>query len=173
MNNSEKITDAIRVSRMYFYQDMTMEAIATEMSVSRSTVSRLLNFARLEGLVSVRIVDPTEQPQQLEKKILERFNIKKAHVVPVPDIVGEAEWLERVAQYTANYLNTVFGSNMILGIAWGTTLSAISKHLLQKTTHDSHVVQLNGAGNTQTMGISYASEIISRTGRSFSSSHLL
>ena len=167
MNNSEKITDAIRVSRMYFYQDMTMEAIATEMSVSRSTVSRLLNFARLEGLVSVRIVDPTEQPQQLEKKILERFNIKKAHVVPVPDIVGEAEWLERVAQYTANYLNTVFGSNMILGIAWGTTLSAISKHLLQKTTHDSHVVQLNGAGNTQTMGISYASEIIMRFARNF------
>ena len=167
LNNSEKITDAIRVSRMYFYQDMTMEAIATEMSVSRSTVSRLLNFARLEGLVSVRIVDPTEQPQQLEKKILERFNIKKAHVVPVPDIVGEAEWLERVAQYTANYLNTVFGSNMILGIAWGTTLSAISKHLLQKTTHDSHVVQLNGAGNTQTMGISYASEIIMRFARNF------
>ena len=51
---------------------------------------------------------------------------------------------------------------MILGIAWGTTLSAISKHLLKKSTHNSQIVQLNGAGNTQSTGINYASEIIMR-----------
>jgi deoxyribonucleoside regulator len=167
MDDQEKIVDSIRVARMYFYQDMKMDAIATELNISRSTVSRLLSFARQKGLVNIHIVDPIEQPRQIEKKIINRFNLKVAHVVPVSDIAGEAEWLERVAQYTANHLNKIFDSNMILGIAWGTTLSAVSKHLLPKTTHDSHVVQLNGAGNTQTMGISYASEIIMRFARNF------
>jgi len=88
-------------------------------------------------------------------------------VVPVPDILGEAEWLERVAQYAANYWNTIFNSNMILGIAWGTTTSTVSRHLVQKATHNSQIVQLNGAGNTQTMGIEYASEIIMRFSQNY------
>jgi deoxyribonucleoside regulator len=173
MDDSEKAVDALQAARMYYYQNMTTEAIAHEMNMSRSTISRLLSFARGKGLVDIRIVNPNEHPQQLEKKIIERFKVNRVHVVPVPDIVGEAEWLERVAQYTANYWNSIFDSNMILGIAWGTTTSAVSRHLLEKTTHNSQIVQLNGAGNTQTMGIEYASEIIMRFAQNYqASAHL-
>jgi DNA-binding transcriptional regulator LsrR (DeoR family) len=167
MENSDKTVDAIRAARMYYYQNMTTDAIAQELSMSRSTISRLLSFARSKGLVDIRIVDPYEHPQQLEQKIMEKFKIKRVHVVPVPAILGEAEWLERVAQYAANYWNTIFNSNMILGIAWGTTTSAVSRHLIQKATHNSQIVQLNGAGNTQTMGIEYASEIIMRFSQNY------
>jgi deoxyribonucleoside regulator len=167
MDNYDKINDAIRVARMYYYRNLTAEAIASEMNMSRSTISRLLQFARQNGLVDIRIVDPNEHPQQFEKKIIEHFNIKRAHVVAVPDIAGEAEWLERVAQYTANYLNSIFDSNMILGIAWGTTISGISKHLLPKPTHNSLIVQLNGAGNTKSMGLNYAGEIITQFAKNY------
>jgi DNA-binding transcriptional regulator LsrR (DeoR family) len=160
--DQEKIDKAIKVARLYYYQNMTSEEIAQEMGVSRSTVSRLLTFAKKEGLVHIRITTPTREPFELEKKIVDYFKIKNAHVVPVPDIAGEAIWLDRVAHYTANHLNTLFGSEMLLGIAWGSSLSAISKHLLRKSTHNSQIVQLNGAGNTQSMGINYASEIIMR-----------
>jgi len=167
MDNPEKLAEAVRIARMYYHQDMTTEAIAKEINTSRSTVSRLLSYAKQEGLVNIQIVDPNKHPQQIEKKIIDKFKIKRVHVVQVPDIVGEAEWLERVAQYTANYLNSVLGSNMILGIAWGTTLSAISRHLLPKITQNSQIIQLNGAGNIQAMGIEYASEIIMRFAKNY------
>ena len=167
MENREKIIDAVRIARLYYYQDMKMDAIASEMNLSRSTVSRLLSFAKQEGLIDIHIIDPIEQPQQIEKKITETFGLKRVHVIPVPSTVGEAEWLERVAQYAAKYLNSLVESNMILGIAWGTTMSAISRHLLPKITHNSQIVQLNGAGNTQTMGIEYASEIIMRFAQNY------
>jgi deoxyribonucleoside regulator len=167
MEDFEKIEDAIRAARMYYYQNLTTDAIAHEMNVSRSTISRLLSFARQNGLVDIRIADPNEHPQQFEKIITDYFKIIRAHVVPVKEVAGEAEWLEQVAQYTASYLNSVFESNMILGIAWGTTVSGISRHLLPKVTHDSQIVQLNGAGNTQTMGIEYASEIVRRFAQNF------
>jgi DNA-binding transcriptional regulator LsrR (DeoR family) len=122
----------------------------------------LLSYAKSEGLVDIQIADPTEAPQRMEKRILEKFDLERVHVVPVPEIAGEAEWLQRAGQHAAKYLNTLFDSGMILGIAWGTTLSAISSHLLKKTTHNAQIVQLNGAGNTQSMGIEYASEIIMR-----------
>lgn len=167
MEKTVKINNAIRAARMYYYQGMTSGAIAREMNLSRSSISRLISFAKEEGYVDIRILDPIEQPMVLEKEITAYYPIPKAYVVPVPDIVGEAEWLERVAQYTAKYLNTLFDSNMILGVAWGTTLSAISRYLLPKATHNSQIVQLNGAGNTRTMGIEYASEIIMRFAASF------
>ena len=162
MTDESKITSAIRAARMYYYQNLTTGVIAKEMNVSRSTVSRLLSFARDSGLIDIRIVEPSELPDKLSQSIIHKYNIKNAHVVPVSEIAGEAEWLERVAQYAASYLNTIFESNMILGIAWGTTLTTISKNLLRKTTHQSQIVQLNGAGNTQSMGIEYASQIIMR-----------
>lgn len=167
MENQEKSLDALKVARMYYYQNMTSEAIAHELSVSRSTVSRLLTYAREQGLVNIQIMDPNEQPQLLEKKIVEQFGIRRAHVVPVPGIAGEGEWLSRVVQYAANYLNSIFDSEMIMGIAWGTTISGIAKYLLPKATHNAQIIQLNGAGNTQSMGIEYASEIMVRFAQNY------
>ena len=167
MKQTQKITMAVQVARMYYYHNMKTIAIAEELNVSRSTVSRLLSYAKSEGLIDIRIIDPAEEPGRLEKIITDKFKLHNVHVVAVPEIAGEAEWLERVAQYTASYLNTIFHSNMILGIAWGTTMTAISRHLLRKTTHNSHVVQLNGAGNTRSMGIDYASEIIMEFANNF------
>ncbi|MCD6425131.1 MAG: hypothetical protein J7L35_06460 [Anaerolineales bacterium] len=160
--SDKKISDAVKAARMYYYQNMTTQAIAQEFQVSRSTISRLISFARENGLVDIRINDPTEEPNQLASLIQERFGISRVHVVPVSALSGEGEWLQRVANYTASYLNTRFDSNMTLGIAWGTTLTAISTHLLRKTTHNAQIVQLNGAGNTQSTGIEYASQIIMR-----------
>jgi deoxyribonucleoside regulator len=160
MKKNDKLAEAIKVARMYYYQNMTSGAIAKEINVSRSTVSRLISYAKENGLIDIRIIDPTREPNRLASKILEKYQIKNVQVVAVPDTVGEAEWLQRVANYSANYLNTIFNSNMILGIAWGTSMTAVSKHLLRKSTHNSQVVQLNGAGNTQSMGIDYASQII-------------
>jgi len=167
MEDQEKSIEALKVARLYYYQNMTTDAIALELNVSRSTVSRLLTYAKAHGLISISIIDPNEHPQFLEKKIVDHFKLKKVHVVPVPSVAGEAEWLSRVVQYAANYLNSLFDSNMIMGIAWGTTISGISKYLLPKATHASQIIQLNGAGNTQSMGIEYASEIIVRFAQNY------
>ncbi len=56
---------------------------------------------------------------------------------------------------------------MIMGIAWCSTISAVSRHLQEKPTHNSEIVQLNGAANTRTTGIGYASEIMTRFGTAF------
>ncbi len=167
MEDQEKSIEALKVARLYYYQNMTTDAIALELNVSRSTVSRLLSYAKAKGLISISIIDPNEHPQSLEKKIVDHFKLKKVHVVPVPGVAGEAEWLSRVVQYAANYLNSLFDSNMVMGIAWGTTISGVSKYLLPKATHASQIIQLNGAGNTQSMGIEYASEIIVRFAQNY------
>jgi DNA-binding transcriptional regulator LsrR (DeoR family) len=147
-------------------QDLTMEAIASELHTSRSSVSRMLAFARETGLVDIQIRSPLEVPGRLAAAVRARFGVT-AHVIPVPDSTSDVDRLERVALSAARTLTSFVDSNMSLGIAWGSTVSAISRHLTPKPTHNSSIVQLNGAGNTQTTGISYASEILHRFGSNF------
>ena len=143
-----------------------MDAIARELRTSRSTVSRLLSAARETGLVQIQIRNPLDTGPELEHMIRAQYRVD-VHVVPVVDTLNEAETLDRVAMQAARTIGPLVDSNAIIGVAWGSTLSAVSRHLTRKITHDSVIVQLNGAGNMQTTGITYASDIMRRFGSAY------
>jgi deoxyribonucleoside regulator len=161
-----KNLDALRAAQLYYLQDQTMEAIAHELHTSRSSVSRLLTHARATGLVEIHVKSPIDQTNQLQRALYERFSIT-SHIVPVAGQISDIDRLERVAMTAARLLVQFVDSNMTLGIAWGSTISAISRHLLMKETTNTQIVQLNGAGNTQSTGIDYSSEILQRFGTAF------
>jgi DNA-binding transcriptional regulator LsrR (DeoR family) len=71
---------------------------------------------------------------------------------------------------TARLLGAWFDSSMVLGVAWGTTLAAIGRHLPRKPTRGSVVVQLNGAANQRSTGVEYAGSLISRFASAFEAS---
>lgn len=158
---NEPLADAVRVARMYYYQDLTTQEIAGQLGVSRSKVSRLLKLAKAQGLVQIRIVDPKTQLNELEAKLRHHFGVE-AQVVDVPETAGEEEWLSRVATVAAAYLNTLMQDSTILATAWGTTVSAISRRLEVKRLKNVQVVQLNGSGNTHDAGLLYSAEILRR-----------
>lgn len=158
--------DALRAAQMYYLQNLTMEAIARELRISRSTVSRLLSHARSSGLVEIRIKSAADRAPALEREISTRFGIH-AKVVPVAEGVSPAQILQRVAVQAAHLINPLIDSDAIVGVAWGSTLTAVSQHLSVKNTHDSTIVQMNGAGNFRTSGITYASEILQRFGHAY------
>jgi len=166
---AEKSRDALRAAQLYYLQDLTMEAIARELNTSRSSVSRLISYAREHGLVEIRVIAAMDNLSVMQHDLRERFGVS-AHIVPVPDATSDIDRLERVAITAARILTPFFDSNMTLGVAWGATLNAVSRHLPRKETHNSRIVQLNGAGNTSTTGIDYASEILRRFGNAFSAS---
>lgn len=164
---SGRMRDALRAAHLYYMQDLTMDAIARELKTSRSSVSRLIAYAKDTGLVDIRIRSPFELSTRWEQDIARRFGVS-AHVIPVPSGSSDVDRQDRVARGAARILNSYFDSNMAMGVAWGSTMSAISRHLVPKETHNSDIVQLNGAGNTHTTGIDYASEILRRFAESYS-----
>jgi deoxyribonucleoside regulator len=158
--------DALRAAQLYYLQDQTMESIGRDLHTSRSSVSRLLSHARATGLVQIHVRSPLDQSNGLQRDLLTRYSIT-SHIVPVPSQISDVDRLERVAITAARLLGQFVDSNMVLGIAWGSTISAISRHLIVKETMNSQIVQLNGAGNTQSTGIDYSSEILQRFGLAF------
>ncbi|MGO9411516.1 MAG: sugar-binding transcriptional regulator [Spirochaetia bacterium] len=156
----KSLQDAAKVAKLYYYSDLTTQQIAKELNVSRPTVSRLLSLAKKQGLVEIRVRDKQDQLLPMEELIKAQFQLDAVHIVSVPEVLDEVIWLERVAKYAARHLNTVLKAHSSVGVAWGTTMSAISEHLVPTNVYDLSIVQLNGSGNTFMYDNSYAATIL-------------
>jgi DNA-binding transcriptional regulator LsrR (DeoR family) len=159
---------ALRAAQMYYLQDQTMETIARELAMSRSSVSRLLSHARDAGIVDIRVHSPLDRGSLLERKIGGRFHVT-AHVVPVPQVITDVERLDRVATTAGRLVSEFIHSNDVIGVAWGSTMNAVGRHLVRKDVQNTVTVQMNGAGNMHTTGIGYANKILQQFGDAFGS----
>lgn len=162
-----KDEDAYRAATMYYLQQQTMDVIARTLQVSRSTVSRLISHARETGMVRIAVEQPAGRSgATLGHRLAATFGIR-AHVVPVRQSSSEVQRLDQVASVAANLLGQWFTAGMVLGVAWGTTVSAIASHLRHSPVPGTAVVQLNGAANTYASGVSYASDLIGAIASAF------
>lgn len=158
---------AVRVARMYYFQNMTTAAIAEEIGTSRATVSRMLSYALEHGLVEIRIHNPAEQTGSLENTIRDHFQLGSVQVAPVPSNASDEDALRLVAIQAASYLNTLVRPSTILGLAWGKTIRAIANHLTPHPVHDMDVVQLNGSATGATIVNDFGESIVARFAQNF------
>ena len=158
---------AVRVARLYYFQELTTAAIAQEIGTSRATVSRLLSFAKENGLVEIRVLDPSEQSGSLEGMLKERYGLRSAQVVPGSAAAGERENMQRVAAHAAAYLNTLMVPSSVLGLAWGITVAAIADNLVPKHVHGVDVVQMNGSGTGLNTVNTFGESLVARFARNY------
>lgn len=161
----EHTPELVRVANLYYYENLTMEAIAADLEVSRSTVSRMLKTARDEGIVTVTITSNPER-SELGALLADRFGVELTSAA-VSRSASDLECLSAATRAAATLIRERMTNGKVLGIAWGTTTSEIGRSLASKRLRSTSVVQLNGAGNTAATGIAYASDIISRFAEAF------
>jgi DNA-binding transcriptional regulator LsrR (DeoR family) len=166
INEKSRVRMALKAAQLYYMQDLTMDAIGDELKVSRSSVSRLLQMAKDRGIVEFKIHSPEDAPRRMATQIKERCGVN-AHLVPVAESASPIDRLDRVALTAARMLSNFFFSGMTMGVAWGATTAAVSRNLVPRPLKESRVVQLNGAGNTFTTGVTYSGEILRRFGEAY------
>jgi DNA-binding transcriptional regulator LsrR (DeoR family) len=136
---------ALKVAHLYYYNQLTTEAIAQELKMSRPSVSKLLNFARQEGLVEIKIIDKNISINPLEKNILKRFkNLSQVKIVPATNNLDELEILHRVAQFTANEITSYFEKIKTCGLSWHKVLYEVSKYLTPKKLEELNFIATHG-----------------------------
>ena len=160
--DQQQLENALKAAQMYYYQNLPMKRIAAELQVSHSTVSRLLTWARNEGLIEIRINDIRRRSSPLEEVIKLHFKIKAVKVVPVAEVAGENVWHDRVARVAANYLNQFMEPDIILGVSVGQMVNHIAACLTPKSLINTHIVQLNGGEYIPGPGREHTSNLIAR-----------
>lgn len=141
--DSNKITQILRIAKMYYELKLSQVEIAEKEGISKSTVSRLLKNAMDMGLIEVRIKETVISYSTLERELIERFPIRRA--VIVPDLVGNRQvLLQDVCAALAEDLPRFLKNDSILGVHWGRTLAVLAKQLPVIKRQGISVIQLSG-----------------------------
>lgn len=158
----KKIAIALKVATLYYRDGFNQQEIATELDISRATVSRLLQFGRNQGLVTIQIHNPLAPLHQLQTALLKKYSsLKKIIIVP-----GKDNPLEEVGNAGAHYLEQIIKDNDILGLGWGKTVYQVALHTDIKNVSGVKVVQMKGGmSNTETRN--YAFETVNAFASAF------
>jgi DNA-binding transcriptional regulator LsrR (DeoR family) len=138
-------TDAQMMARVcwhYFKEGQTQEEIAKRLGLTRKRINRVLNEARATGFVQITIDSSVSACVGLEARLVDRFGLRRAIVVPSPEpgvdvrtVVGAA-----AGQYVSEHL----ADGASLGITWGGTINAAAQNVLRRQGRGNSVVLLCG-----------------------------
>lgn len=136
-----------KVSLLYYNFEHTQQEIAKRLNLSRPKVSRLLKQAREQGVVKITVEIANgnflDQEIELEKK----FGLKEVIIIDTmyPENTADSAALKlQLGKAGARYLQRIINDGEIIGVTWGTTLSAMTETMMPFQTNNVQVVQMLG-----------------------------
>ena len=165
---NERYDEMYQAASRYYVQGDTMDAIAKQLQLSRSTVSRLLKEARHTGLVRITLADHAGSRSPLAASLQRAFGVR-VHLVAVRESASEHRRFDQVARLAGRLLSEAVADHCVIGVAWGVTASTVVRHLQPRALVGCTVVQMNGGTSQWSSGIPYVGEILQSVGDAFSS----
>ena len=115
------------LARRYYLEDAAKTELATEFSISRFRVARLLQQARETGIVTIEINDLDERRSDLSQDLAAHLGLEECVVVKGGDT--EQDNRRRLARVAAATIRDRVRDGDLLGLSWGRTLAAIGEEL--------------------------------------------
>lgn len=163
---NERYEDMYQAASRYYIQGETMEGIAHQLRLSRSSVSRLLKEARETGLIRISLADHQGSHSPLASSLADKFGVR-VHMVAVRENANENVRFDQVSRLAGRLFTEAVDDYQLIGVAWGVTLSHVVKHLSKRPLVGATVVQINGGANQRSSGIPYIGEILQSVGDAF------
>jgi DNA-binding transcriptional regulator LsrR (DeoR family) len=104
-----------RVARLYHEAGLRQPEIARRLTVSQSTISRLLQRAQREGIVRVTVSPPSGVFPEVEEALQERFGLREAIVVDSSRDDEEAI-MRDLGAAAAYYVETTLSRGEVVGV---------------------------------------------------------
>ena len=142
--NEKRFTLLADVAEKYYLEGKDQSEIAREVGVTRSMVSRMLTEARSRGIVDIRINHPVNSDHELEEALSARFGIESVFVAAMESSRGD-RLLQVLGQAGAEALKKNLQADSIIGVAWGTSVSAVVDAIQPVGGLSVKVIQLVGA----------------------------
>ncbi len=150
MSQIDEMRLIVRITRMYYEQNLNQPQIAKHLGISQATVSRALQRAREEGIVRFSISVPPGIYSDLEESLIQKFNLRDAIVVDVHEDDDERIIEREIGAAAAYYLESILRPNDVIGISsWSATLLALVDAMVPQSRKTGiKVIQiLGGIGN--------------------------
>ncbi|MFZ7134582.1 MAG: sugar-binding transcriptional regulator [Eubacteriales bacterium] len=114
----------IKVSELYYNQNLNQQQIADKLNVSRVKVSRLLTEARNRGIVQIDIKYPKDNCISLENLLEERYHLEEAVIISTGNKSVDLLFTE-VTSTVSQLIEEKVNHKDIIGLAWGRTVKKV------------------------------------------------
>ncbi|MCK0197246.1 sugar-binding transcriptional regulator [Ancylobacter sp. 6x-1] len=131
-----------RVAWLYFVGGLTQQEIADKLGITRLKVNKVLGQVRSEGSVVIDIRLPLAECVNLEHRLVERYGLSEACVVP--SLADVAEQQRVIGEAAGSMFDRLLRPGMGVGVGLGTTLVAGLKRITPRTLADTWVCSLMG-----------------------------
>ncbi|MEO3740099.1 sugar-binding transcriptional regulator [Kosakonia oryzendophytica] len=126
--NSDDVRLIVKIAQLYYEQEMTQAQIARELSIYRTTISRLLKRGRQQGIVTIAINYDYNENLWREQQLKEKYGLKEAVVVAC-DSEQEEVQLDLMGICGAQLLERLLEPGDIVGFSWGRAVRALVERL--------------------------------------------
>lgn len=133
----------VTIARLYYEDGLTQQAIASHLKVSRVRVNRLLQRARHEGIVEIRIQDPMGTSHEMANELRTALGLADAVVAPTSS-EDPAELADIIGERAARYLEQILADGDLVGLGWGQTVYRTVQNLAPAEERDLTVVPVTG-----------------------------
>ncbi|MFC4770871.1 sugar-binding transcriptional regulator [Enterococcus hermanniensis] len=133
-----------KVAYMYYEQELTQAQIAKELSIYRTTVSRMLSQAKAEGIVEVKINFFEAYLFELEEQLKELFGLQSVELVATDKEMTEEQKEHQLAQTAGAYIRRQLTDGMVIGLSWGATVGNAVNQIEAKQVSNVTVVPVVG-----------------------------
>ena len=144
MNYEESLM--VKAAWYYYFENMTQQAIADRLSISRMRVIKLLENARQNGIIQFRLRSDGVGMMEQSRALMEKYGLKDAFLIPSGD--EETTINESIARAGAMYIADRLGDNACINVGYGDTLSRTLNHLATMVQSPVTCISLTG-------GVSY------------------
>lgn len=131
------------IANQYYNLGKTQSEIAESYQTNRFKVAKLLQDARNEQIVEIRINSSQETSKTIEQELMRAFPLKNAIVVDT-QYSPYIDCLHQIGEMGAKYVNHILASDSVLGIAWGKTIYSVLSQLQTVSHKNITTVQLTG-----------------------------
>lgn len=161
----------IEVSKMYYEKNYSQKEISKILDISRATVSRLLDDAITNNIVTIKVNDYSSEQEEIEDKLKDKYQLKAVKVANIVDESYDAI-LKTLGKKAASHLGETIVDNDIIGISWGTTMYHVANNLTRDEFKNVRVVQLKG-GISQSLRKTYSFETVLGFSKAFQTEPIL
>lgn len=132
----------VKIAWYYYVENMTQQAIADQLNITRMRVIKLLEKARQTGIVQFRISSSLDTRRDLETRLMEKYHLRDCYTVPTnPSAAGTNDTIARAASmYIANHVR----ENSYINFGYGDTTSKTIEDLARNLETDVSFVSLTG-----------------------------
>ena len=135
----------VEVAVMYYLEGKTQSEISKELFMSRPKVSRLLQNAREENIVDIKINYESESYSRIKRALTKTFGVE--NVIVVKTMKSEDDTITELGKAAASELKYHLHDEMTIGLSWGRTVKKTIDAFKPKTFKNIEVVELFGAVN--------------------------